>query len=99
MARSAKKKVESGRTQRLKAIPWATLLQGGVVVGSRWRRLSAKERERLRALVRRSRGRVDNLSVKERKELRKLAGKLDLKGMGKELLALRAVRRRGLRRR
>ena len=99
MARSAKKKGESGRTRRLKAIPWATLLQGGVVVGSRWRRLSAKERERLRALVRRSRGRVDNLSVKERKELRKLAGKLDLKGMGKELLALRAVRKRGLRRR
>jgi hypothetical protein len=99
MARSAKKKGESGRTGRVKAIPWAALLQGGVVVGSRWRRLSAKERERLRELMRKSRGRVDNLTDKDRRELRKLAGKLDLKGMGKELLALRAVRKRGRRRR
>ena len=49
--------------------------------------------------VRESRGRVGNLSAKERMELRKLVGKLDLKGMGRELLALRAVRKRGLRRR
>ena len=32
-------------------------------------------------------GASSNLSVKERTELRKLAGKLDLKGMGRELLA------------
>ena len=99
MARSAKKKPESGQTRSLRSIPWATLLQGGIVVGSRWRRLSAKERERLRALMRKSRGRIDQLSEKERKELRKLAAKLDLKGMGKELLALRAVRTRRRRRR
>ena len=35
---------------------------------------------------------VGNLSAKERKELRKLAGKLDLKGMGGELLPLRPRR-------
>jgi hypothetical protein len=99
MARSTKKKGESGRKPRLRSIPWTTLLQGGVVVGSRWRRLSAKERERLRELMRQSRGRVDNLSDKDRKELRRLAGKLDLKGMGKELLALRAVSKRRRRRR
>ena len=99
MARSAKKKSEGGRKGRLTSIPWTALLQGGVVVGSRWRRLSAKERERLRELMRTSRGRVGNLSEKDRKELRRLAAKLDLKGMGKELLALRAVRKRGRRRR
>jgi hypothetical protein len=93
MTRSAKKG-DSTRARRLKAIPWGALLQAGVVVGSRWRRLSAKERERLRGLVRQSGGRLDNLSSKERKELRKLARRLDLRGMGKELLALRAIRRR-----
>jgi hypothetical protein len=99
MARSAKKRSEGKRPGRLRAIPWTSLLQGGVVVGSRWRRLTAKERERLRELIRKSRGRVDQLSDKERKELRKLAAKLDLKGMGKELIALRAVSRRRRRRR
>jgi hypothetical protein len=99
MARSSKKKGEPQRTRRLRAIPWAALLQGSVVVGSRWRRLSASERERARTLLRASRGRLDRLSTKERKELRKLAEKADLKGMGRELLALRAVRKRRLRRR
>jgi hypothetical protein len=35
-----------------------------------------------------SRGRVSNLSLKQRAELRKLARKLDLKGMGRELWPL-----------
>jgi hypothetical protein len=99
MARSKKKTVESRRPRRVRSIPWAALLQGGVVVGSRWRRLTAGERERLQALIRESRGRIDRLSAKERKELRKIAGKLDLKGMGQELLALRAVQKHRRRRR
>jgi hypothetical protein len=87
------------------AVPWVMLLRGGLMVGRRWAALSAKERARLMELVRVSRGRVDNLSVKQRLELRKLVGKLDLKGLSRELLPLlrggRArgrARRRGLRR-
>jgi hypothetical protein len=83
---------------RLKALPWAALLQAGVVVTRRWRSLSEKERERLTRLVRASGGRPRNLSEKERRELRKLAGKLDLKGMGGELAGL-ARRGRGRRKR
>ena len=101
MARSAKKrrkKKEEGKSARRLAIPWA-LIQGTIVVGGRWQRLTSNERERLTALLRDSRGRVDRLSSRERKELRKLVDKLDLKGMAKELVALRAVRRRALRRR
>jgi hypothetical protein len=77
-----------------RAVPWATLLQGTVIVGRRWAALSAKERARLTELVRRSRGRIGNLSVRERMELRKLAHKLDIKGMGSELMALGRHRRR-----
>ena len=52
--------------------------------GERWRRSQTKERARLAQLVRESRGRLGNLSAKEREELRKLARKLDLKGMGRD---------------
>ena len=95
--KSSKKKDEGKRAGRA-AIPLA-LLQGTIVVGGRWQRLTANERERLTSLLRDSRGRIDRLSTRERKELRKLVDKLDLKGMARELVALRAVRKRALRRR
>jgi ribosomal protein L10 len=92
--RETKSKLKSG----VEAVPWAVLLRGGVIVGKRWTALSAKERVRLAQLVRESRGRVSNLSVKQRLELRKLARKLDLKGIGRELMPL-VRRRRGRKRR
>lgn len=84
---------ESKLKRGAKAVPWAALLQGTVIVGRRWAALSAKERARLTELMRESRGRVSNLSAKERLELRKLAHKLDIRGMGRELVALRGVKR------
>jgi hypothetical protein len=95
MPRNAKK--QKSRLDAAKALPWAALLQGTVVVGRRWQALSKAERERLTGLVRESGGRLGSLSEKERKELRKLAGKLDLRGMGDELMALRRRGRRGRR--
>jgi hypothetical protein len=79
------------------AVPWALVLRGGLVVGKRWTALSGKERARFARLVRESRGRASNLSVKQRLELRKLARKLDLKGMSRELLPLlhKGGKRRG----
>jgi hypothetical protein len=70
------------------AVPWLTLARAVMVVGKHWNALSPKERARLAQLVGESRGRVGNLSVKQRLELRKLAGKLDLKGLGRELVPL-----------
>jgi TRAP-type C4-dicarboxylate transport system substrate-binding protein len=88
----------SSPVEKAKALPWAAVLQGVVVVGRRWKGLSPKDRERIKQLLAQSGGRVNSLSAKQRKELRKLAGKLDLKGMGKELIALRGRGRRGRRR-
>jgi len=96
MARTSKK--SPSRTDRVRALPWAALLQGALVVGRRWAKLSASERERIKELLAESGGRVNRLSDKQRKELRKLAGKLDLKGMGAELMALRTARARRRRR-
>jgi hypothetical protein len=84
---------------RLRAVPWALLAQAGVVVGRRWTALSGKERARLASLLRSSRGRMSNLSLRERNELRKLVSKLDLKGAGRELRPLVRGGKRGRKRR
>jgi hypothetical protein len=70
------------------AVPWLALARAAMIVSKRWNALWGKERARLAELVRESRGRVSNLSVKQRLELRKLAGKLDLKDMARELTSL-----------
>jgi hypothetical protein len=79
--------------ERIESVPWAALLQVIVVVGRRWRALSQKDRARLMRLARDSRGRWGNLSRKERAEVRKLLGRLELARMGRDLFALRRVRR------
>jgi hypothetical protein len=63
------------------------VIQLGVLAAKRWQRLSTGERKRLLTLLRNSRGRLSNLSLKERAELGKLAGKLDIKGAGRDLLS------------
>jgi len=83
----------------IRAVPWAVLARAGMVVGERWAALSAKDRARLARLVRGSRGRLGNLSPRDRDDLRKLVRKLDLKGAGRELLPLLRGRRRGRKRR
>src|ERR1017187_3421635 len=94
MPRSKRSASSSKSTaDRAKALPWAILLQAGFVVGKRLGNLSSSERERLMGLVRESGGRLSSLTEKERKELRKLAGKLDLRGMGSELMPLIRGRR------
>jgi hypothetical protein len=96
---------ESDRSQvgelkrRVRAVPWALLLRGGVIVGRRWSALSSKERVRLAQLVRESRGRARNLSTRQRLELRKLWRKLDLNGMSRELMPLVRGGKRSRRRR
>ncbi len=80
----------------MKGLPWLLLLQAAVVLGKRWSALSAKDRARLARLLRQSKGRTGNLSVRERLELRRLARKLDIQGASRELLPLM---RRGRKRR
>lgn len=81
---------------RVRALPWASTMQLGMLAARRWQALSSGERKRLLTLVRSSRGRLSNLSVKERAELDRLASKLDVKGAARDLLSVLA--RRGHRR-
>ena len=95
MSKSSKRAERaSSKLKRVKDVPWALLLQIGVVLGKRWRSLSAKERARLTQLTRESQGRLSNLSGKQRKELKKLVGKLDPKRTSRELVLLTRARRR-----
>ena len=89
LSKSTSRGSDSKLERTAKAVPWVALLQVWAIVGRRWGALSRKERARLTELVRDSRGRVGNLSVRQRLELRKLARKLDVKGMGRVLLALK----------
>jgi len=73
---------------RLKAVPWLMLLQTAMVLDRRRRALSREERSRLAHLLRESRGRPGNLTEVERAELRVIATKLDLVGIGRELMPL-----------
>jgi hypothetical protein len=80
---------------RLKAVPWAVLLQSGLVVGRRVCSLSARDRSRLTSLLRSSRGWPGTLSERERAELRKLLGKLDPGGIARDLMPIVRRRRKG----
>jgi hypothetical protein len=93
--RKSSKRVEPNRSKldRVKDLPWRLLLQIGLVLGKRWRALSAKDRTRLTELTRKSRGRLGNLSAKERKELKKLVGKLHPKRTARDLVLLTRTRR------
>lgn len=81
-------KSKNSKRERAKALPWAAVLQSVVVIRRHWRSLSEKDRARVTALARDSRGRWGNLNAKERAELRKLAGKLDLKGIARDIAGL-----------
>jgi hypothetical protein len=83
--------------ERTKSLPWAAALRAGMVLWARWKALSQKDLDRLIRLMRESRGRLSNLSGRERNELQRLVRKADLKGIGRDLFALRG--RRGRKRR
>ena len=99
MARESDRSQVGDLKRRARAVPWALLLRGVVIVGRRWSALSSKERVRLAQLLRESRGRARNLSTRQRLELRKLWRKLDLNGMSRELMPLVRGGKRSRRRR
>ena len=91
MSRHHESKSRLKRTVR--AVRWSAVARSAMIVSKRWNALSGKERARFARLLRQSRGRTSNLSVKQRLELRKLAGKLDLEGMIRDLSSLWRGRR------
>jgi hypothetical protein len=75
-------------------IPWIILFEAVIAAHRRWRDLHPDDRSRLAHLVRKSRGRPYLLTRDERSEFRQIASRLDLVGLGREMLPLgRRLRR------
>jgi hypothetical protein len=75
-------------------VPWLVLLDAGKVAAEHWKKLTAAERSKLASLVKKSRGRLSNLTVRERAELRRLVSKLELPDAGKKLVPFGGALRR-----
>jgi hypothetical protein len=73
---------------RVKAIPWALLAEAAMLAHRRWSRLTPGERAHLIAVVRKSRGHPGNLTAADKRELRRLASKLDLAGVARDAAPL-----------
>jgi hypothetical protein len=75
-------------------MPWLMLLEAGKVAHEHWGRLTAAERSKLGRLIKKSKGRLSNLTPRERIELRRLANKLDLPDAAKKLVPFGGALRR-----
>lgn len=71
---------------KIKGLPWLVVLEAVLAAREHWSRLTPAERARLQHLVVASRGRKGNLTRREQLELRKLARKLDLQGLGRNVV-------------
>ena len=82
---------------KFKAVPWLLLFEAGRLAYSHVTdALSPADRKKLSAMVKRTKGKPQNLSERDRDELKRLARKLDLPGLLKALgpTAIRARTRR-----
>jgi hypothetical protein len=67
----------------IQSIQWAVLLELAELAHDHWGRLTPGERAHLAALLRTSRGNPGRLSAAERRDIRRLAAKLDLFALGR----------------
>jgi len=78
----------------IKGAPWLVIIQAAMAARKHWGVLTPAERGDLARLLRTTKGRPGNLTAHEKAELRRLVGKLDVPGLGKDLLPIASRRRR-----
>jgi hypothetical protein len=81
---------------RLRPAPWWVVLELANLAHHEWRELPAADRDKLTRLAVKSRGLPTNLTPRERAEVKRILGRVDLKRVARDLVP-KAVRRRGLR--
>jgi hypothetical protein len=81
---------------RVRAVPWTVVLQLAMTARKHWQRLDPKERARLAELLRKSQGRPNRLSAKERADVRQLVAKLEPREFARSVVPIgrRAVKAR-----
>ena len=82
------------RIDRVRAVPWMMLFEGARLLHSHITdTLSPRERRRVGEILRSSHGNPLNVTPAERAELKRLAGKLDLPKLARDVMGLRTRRR------
>jgi hypothetical protein len=66
-------------------LPIVMLVQTALALRDHWNLLDPKERSELARLIKGSKGRPGNLTKKEREELRRIVGKLDVLTLGRRV--------------
>jgi hypothetical protein len=69
-----------------RALEWSVVLELVVLAREHYERLTPGEREHLLALLRKFRGRPGNLTAQDRRDIRRLAGKLELPELGRRAM-------------
>jgi hypothetical protein len=77
-----------------RGVPWMLLLDAGRVAREHWQKLTPSERSKLGRLIKKSKGRMSNLTTRERVELRRIANKLDLPEAAKKMVPFGGALRR-----
>jgi hypothetical protein len=65
------------RLIRMRAVPWLIVLDLAIAARDHWGRLTPRDRARIAAIVKKSKGLPANLSPREREELKRLVAKLE----------------------
>lgn len=78
-----------------KAVPWLLVLEAAMIARDHWGRLDSRDRAELSRIVRKSKGRPNNLSDRERSELLRLVRLLDPLTAGRKLMPFRGGVRKG----
>jgi hypothetical protein len=69
-----------------KAVPWMIMLEAAMLLREHWGRLPNRDRDELRRIVAKSRGRPGNLSARDRQELVRLVRALEPLELGRRLM-------------
>ncbi len=86
---------------RVRAVPWSIVFQLAMAARKHWKNLEPKDRARLAELLKKSQGRPNRLSAKERADVRQLVAKLEPREFARSIVPIgrRAVMKgRGKRR-
>ena len=67
-------------------VPWLLVFEAAMMLRRRWRTLPRDDRNRLAALVRKSKGNPLALTSLERAEFRRIASGIDVTGLAAELM-------------
>jgi hypothetical protein len=62
---------------RVRAMPWVMVLELAITLRTHWKRLAPDERAQLASLIKKSQGRPNRLTAKERTQVRALVAKLE----------------------